>query len=85
MGVKLGRVAGGGLSWCFPRHLDVAPKGQKTEPVIGVTAAKAEKALAEAHGKDFDAYSTQLGDGEMAELVHQYHDAEHNKHGNCAG
>ena len=64
------------------RHLHVAAQRQQAQPVIGVTPAKAEQTLAEADGEDLHAHAAQLGDGKMAELVHQYHDAEHNQHGN---
>ncbi len=85
MGVELGRVAGRRFARRFARHLDVAAERQQAQPVIGVTAAKAEQTFAETYGEDFHPHAAQLGDGEVAKLVHQYHDAEHNKHGNCAG
>jgi hypothetical protein len=47
--------------------------------------AETEKTFAETNGEDFDPHATQLGDGEVAELVHQDHDAKHNEHGNRTG
>ena len=85
MSVEFGWVAGGLFTGRFSRHFDVAAKGQQAEPVIGVTVAEAEKTLAETHGEDFDPHAAQLGDGEVAKLMHQDHDAEHNEHGNRAG
>ena len=85
MGVEFSRVTGGLFTRRFSRHFDVAAKGQKAEPVIGVPVAETEKTFAETHGEDFDPHAAQLGDGEVAELVHQDHDAEHNEHGNRAG
>ncbi len=85
MGVELGRVAGGRFARRFPRHFDVAAERQEAEPVIGVPTPKAEKTFAETDRKYFHPHAAQLGDGEVAKLMHQYHDAEHNKHGNCAG
>ncbi len=44
--------------------------------VVGVAAAEAEEAFAEADGEDLDADAAELGDGEVAELVDQDHDAK---------
>jgi hypothetical protein len=85
MGVKLRRVTGRRFAGSFAGHFYVAAERQQAQPVICVSAAKAEQTLAETYGEHFHPHAAQLGDCEMAKLVHQYHDAEHNKHGNCAG
>ncbi len=40
---------------------------------------EAEEALAEADGEGLHAHAAELGDGEVAELMHQDHDAEDDK------
>ncbi len=57
-------------------HLDVAAEGDGGELIVGVAAAEAEETLAEADGEDLDADAAELGDGEVAELVDENHDAE---------
>ena len=57
-------------------HLDVTAEGDCGDLVLSVAAAKTEEALTKADGEDFDADTAELGDGEVAELVDQNHDAE---------
>ncbi len=64
----------------FARHLDVAAERQQAHAVVGIAAAEADEALAKADGEDFDPDAEKFGDGKMAELVHQNHDAEHDEH-----
>ena len=65
----------------FPRdftgHLDVSAKGQGVDAVVGSVADEADNALAKADGEGLNADAAPLGDGEVAELVHQHHKAEH--------
>ncbi len=58
-------------------HFDVAAKGDEVDAVVGAVVDEAEEALAEADGEGFDADAAELGDEEVAELVHDDHDAEH--------
>ncbi len=57
-------------------HLDVAAEGDGGDLVLGVAATEAEETFAEADGEDLDADAAELGDGEVAELVDQNHDAK---------
>ncbi len=58
-------------------HFDVAAEGHEVDAVVGAVVDEAEEALAEADGEGFDADAAELGDEEVAELVHDDHDAEH--------
>ena len=53
MGIELRRIPGGLFAWRFPRHFDVAAERQQAQPVISVTAAKAEQTFAKTNGEDF--------------------------------
>ena len=57
-------------------HLDVATERDSRDLVLGIAAAEADEAFAEADGKDLDADAAELGDGEVAELMDENHDAE---------
>ncbi len=78
---------GGELSWIsgalvvagwhhLTGHLDVAAERDEGEAVVGVAALDAEETSAEADGEDLDTDAAELGDGEVAELVDEDHDAE---------
>ena len=45
--------------------------------VVGPAVAEADEALAEADGEGLDADAAPLGDDEVAELMDQHHEAEH--------
>ncbi len=88
MGVEVAGVIGGvdgvggrAVGWlaygleALAGHLDVAAEGNGCDLVVGVAAAEAEEAFAEADGEDLDADSAEFGDGEVAELVNEDHDA----------
>ncbi len=76
MGVELAGVACGGFAGVVAGHLDVAAEREKGDSVVGVAALEPEEALAEADGEDLDADTAELGDGEVAELVDENHDAK---------
>ena len=57
-------------------HFDVAAEGEEVEAVVGAVVDEAEEALAEADGEGFHAHAAELGGGEVAELMHEDHDAE---------
>ena len=67
---------GGSFAGVVAGHLDVAAEGEHGDAVVGVATPEAEEALAEADGEDLDADAAELGNGEVAELVDQNHDAE---------
>ncbi len=74
--VELAGVAGGGFAGIVAGHLDVSAEGKGGDAVVGVAALEAEEAFAEADGEDLDADAAELGDGEVAELMDEDHDAE---------
>ncbi len=82
VGVEVAGVVGGGCAGFVGRevhlagHLDVAAERDGGDLVFGVAAAEAEEAFAKADGEDFDADAAELGDGEVAELVDENHDAK---------
>ena len=76
VGVELAGVAGGGFAGIVAGHFDVSAEWKDGEAVVGVAAFEAEDALAEADGEGFDADAAELGDGEVAELMDEDHDAE---------
>ncbi len=70
------------LQRILARHLHVAAERQRADAVVGIAAAEADQALAEADGEDVNPDATQFGGGIVAKLVHQNHDAEHHGHRN---
>ena len=73
---ELAGVGGAGFAGLLAGHLDVAAERKDVEAVLGFAAAEAEDAFAEADGEGLDADAAELGDGEVAELVDENHDAE---------
>ena len=57
-------------------HFDVAAEGDDGDLIFGVATFEAEETFAEADGEDLDTDAAELGDGEVAELVDQNHDAK---------
>src|SRR6266851_792785 len=84
MGVEVAGVGGGDGAGAelvagkahLAGHLDVAAEGDGGDLIFGLAAAEAEEAFAEADGEDLDADAAEFGDGEVAELVYENHDAE---------
>ncbi len=77
MRVELAGVAGRQLAGDVAGHLDVAAEREQRQAVVGVAAAPAEQAGAEADREGLNANTAELGNGEMPELVHEHHNAEH--------
>ena len=77
MVVELAGIVGDFFAGDFAGHLDVAAEGQDVDLVVGFAAAEADEALAEADGEGFDADAAPLGHDEVAELVNEDHEAEH--------
>ena len=77
MVVQVAGVVAGLFAGDLAGHLDVSAEGQGVDAVVGAVAEEADDALAEADGEGLDADAAPLGDGEVAELVHQHHEAEH--------
>ena len=90
--VEVAGIGGGDAAGCefvaceahLAGHFDVAAEGDGCELIFGIAAAEAEEAFAEADGEDLNADAAELGDGEVAELVDQNHDAKDDeKLNNC--
>ena len=79
MVVQIAGVAGGLFAGDLAGHFDVSAKRQRIDLIVGSTAAETDDALAETDGEGLDADAAPLGHGEVAKLVHQDHQAEHQK------
>ena len=82
---EFARIPGGFRARSLAGHLDVSTERQSADAIVGVAPLHAEKASAKSQRKYLDADAAQLGNREVAELVHQHHDAEHEKEGNGCG
>ena len=82
MGAEFAGIAGAFRTRRFAGHFYVSAQRQSTHAIVGVAPLHAKQARAKAEGKNLDADATELGNGEVAELVHQHHDAEHEKERN---
>ena len=84
MGVEFAGVGGGCIAGRelvageahFAGHFDVAAEGDGGDLVLGVAAPEAEETFAETDGEDLDTDAAEFGDGEVAKLVDENHDAE---------
>ena len=76
VGEELGGIAGALIHGVLAAHFYVAAERKGGEAVVGVSTLEAEKALAEADGKDFDTNAEELGRGIVAKLVNQDHETQ---------
>ena len=58
-------------------QLHVAAEGDERDAAVGVAPLEADQAPAEAEGEDEDAHAEGLGRDEVAELVEEDHEAQH--------
>ena len=66
----------GGVAGFVAGHFDVAAEREEGDAVVRTAGAPSDDARAHADGEGFDGDTAELGDGEVAELVDEDHDAE---------
>jgi hypothetical protein len=71
----------GGLAFpgILPGHLDESAQRKKADFVVRLTVLEAEEARPKTKGKGFYADFQELGNGEVAELVNNNHEADKDK------
>src|ERR1035437_1461028 len=77
---KLPRIAGAVVHRVLARHLHVTTQRNSADAIVGIAFFEAQQPLAKADGKHFHPDAEILGDGEVAELMNQDHESEHDSH-----
>ncbi len=78
---KFRRIAGALIHGILAAHLDVAAQGNRADPIVGVSLAEAEQALAKADGENLDPDPQPFGNGIMAKFMNQDHESEDDDNG----